>query len=122
MTLLEEILSEIKDLSVDEQVKQICDTIADEEEANIEHPELLPTGPNIFLALEVPSRVKTENTLAFVTLEREAPEVYIIRVWESRMSASSLKIVSSEDVKFGDPKRIIQSYAKKVKFMKGVTP
>jgi len=120
MTLLEEMLEEIKDLSVDEQIKQVCDTIADEEEVNTDHPDMLPVGPNIFLAIEVPSRLKSENSLAFVTLERETPGNYIIRTWESRLSASSLKVVTSEDVKFSDPKRIMKTYATKVKFMKGV--
>ena len=72
--LLKEIVTPKADLT--QQVRELCDLIKEEEKENIEYSELLPTGPNVFLSLEVPGRYKTE--VGFITLEREGVEEYII--------------------------------------------
>jgi len=72
--LLKEVITPNADLT--QQVRELCDLIKEEEQENINYSELLPTGPNVFLSLEVPGRYKTE--VGFVTLEREGEEQYII--------------------------------------------
>lgn len=72
--LLKEIVMPKADLT--QQVRELCDLIKEEEQKNIKYPKLLPTGPNVFLSLEVPGRYKTE--VGFITLERESVEQYII--------------------------------------------
>jgi len=71
--LLKEIVTPKADLT--QQVIELCDLIKEEEQKNIKYPKLLPTGPNVFLSLEVPGRYKTE--VGFITLEREDVEQYV---------------------------------------------
>lgn len=71
--LLKELIDKQYDLT--SQIRTICDDITKEEKENFKHPELLPTGPRVFLSLEVPGRYDKE--IGFLTLEREDEEKYI---------------------------------------------
>ena len=77
MTILNELLKEIKDTDLTQQVRMICDQIFEEEKHKMKYPQLAPQGPRIFLTLEVPGR--NEKEIGFVSLEREDHEVYVVR-------------------------------------------
>jgi len=127
MAILEELLKEIKSSNIDEQVKILCDKIFEEEKLNIHYYNILPTGPNVFLALEVPGRRSTE--VAFVSLERESSNKFIIVVWtttkqiyqdatakEESIFLKKQRVVEIDEFK---PEKILQEYAKFIKYMKG---
>jgi hypothetical protein len=64
-----------------EALKKICDQITEEESKNQDRlkfiygrTELIPKGPNIFLALPAPGRVT--NEIAVLTLEREYKDAF----------------------------------------------
>jgi hypothetical protein len=78
MGILQKLLKEVvtPNIELTQQVKELCDLITEEEKENIKYPKLLPSGPNVFLSLEVPGRYNTE--VGFITLEREGEEEYII--------------------------------------------
>ena len=87
MGLLEEILVKVQKLPLDQQVKQFCDKILEEEKGKDEHFIVAPKGPNIFLNLQVPA--PTPDDVAFLCLERQFEGKYIVslrnlqRVWPS---------------------------------------
>ena len=55
MTILEDIIKEFGENDLTIQVKKICQKIDIEENKKCKHPEKLPTGPNTFLSIEIPS-------------------------------------------------------------------
>ena len=118
MSILNELLAKVASAELDEQVKQLCDVIFEEEKDNIQNMDDLPKGPNIFLCLEVPGRKQGE--VAFVALEREAKEQYITSIWVKggppskparRIKATELKEVKAE--------KILLHFAETYKHMKG---
>ena len=127
MPILEELLKEIKSDSNDEKVKILCDKIFEEEKVNIYHHSVIPKGPNVFLALEVPGRISSE--VAFVVLERETSSQFIIALWTINKShirefklnddPLSLKRQRAEEIKEHQPEKILREYAKFIKYMKG---
>jgi len=118
MGILETLLSEIKSNDVDQQVREICDKIFDEEKRKIENFSDLPKGPNTFLALEVPGRTKYE--VSFLTLEREMSSQYMIVLWTaSRRSLDKMRKSKTIMIKENESSRIIKEYVKVLKFMKG---
>lgn len=76
MTVINDILKEMKTTDLTQQVREFCDIIMNEEKGKFKFPELLPKGPNVFLSLEVPGR--SEKEIGFLTLEREGEEDYLI--------------------------------------------
>ena len=75
MGILQHLLSELKDTDLTHQVRVVCDQIIEEEKSSIQYPELNPTGPRVFLSLDVPGR--NDKEIGFLTLEREDEEVYV---------------------------------------------
>jgi len=122
MTLLEEVLIDCEDSSLDEQVKRLCDSIYQEEVSTIQDYVNLPKGPNIFLSLQVPG--KTKNETSYLNLEREMPGKFII-VLQSALTEDLLKnrkglrTKKTFAIHEETAKKIITKYAKMLKFMKG---
>jgi hypothetical protein len=121
MTILSEILAEIKSHESLQQMREMCDKIQAEEEKDINEDmiELLPRGPNIFLSLQVPGRTKKEYS--FLTLERESEDVYIIghyviSIFKLEESPKRQRVWQINDHRV---EKIITEYAKKYKFLKG---
>ena len=124
MTIIEELLKEFKTSSEDEQIKILCDRIFEEEKDKITHHNLLPQGPNVFLSLEVPGRKRSE--LAFVSLEREAVNKYVIVLrtvmgYLPKQEADPpplkrQKVVEVNEIK---PRKVLQKYAEFLKYMRG---
>ncbi len=122
MSILEEILSKIPNLTADEKIKQICDQIIKEEESKFENKLDKPEGPNIFLALEVPGITRKE--ICFITLERDFPGKFVVALWakikeKPEQEKKSMKKTRVWEINETDVKKILKEYVKIVKFMKG---
>ena len=117
--LLDELVNEIKGKDIDQQVREICDMIADQEKETMENEEHLPTSPNIFLALNCPGRTKHE--IAFLTLERELQGEYVIGFWGimPKIKDDKIKRYRMWSVKEVNSKRIIKAFAEKLKYVRG---
>ena len=118
MGIIEELLENFESVKVDHQVKELCDKIFDEEKDKIKHLDILPKGPNIFLALEVPGRLSQE--ISFLCLEREAQATYIVTVWSKSQGLKPILRTKVWEIKeYNKPDKILIEYAKKIKLMRG---
>lgn len=124
MEIIEQLLKEVKSSNLDDQVTELCDCIFEEEKNRIEYSQYIPKGPNIFLALEVPGTIQKE--IAFICLEREFKEKYIITLWTGFLpkllsdESEKLKKVRTWSIdEFKQPAKILKEYAKIMKYMKG---
>jgi len=119
MSVLDELLTQVRSLHLDDQVRELCRKITEEESSKIVHKELLPAGPNIFLVLECPERLRGEVT--FLALEREAMGKYLISVWTKKeVSKRSVQRVSVNDViDTSTAKKILLHFAETYKLMMG---
>ena len=127
MGLLQKLLKEIKTDDKLEIVRELCDKIFDQEKGNIEHMTILPKGPNIFLTLEVPGRIK--NEIAFLSLERESEDLYIAVLFVTNKKelqkagkqneAPSIKRQRVWEINDYRPEQILTEYAKRYKFLRG---
>lgn len=120
--LLDEAIELVKGKEIDQQVKEICDQIIEQEtEPNGLMPmnELMPIGPNIFLAINCPGRIKQE--IAFLTLEREMLGQYIIAFWAKNINNKDdiLKRYRVWSIMEISCKQIIKSFAEKLKYVRG---
>ena len=128
-TCIDEMVQELKTSDLDTQVKEICDKIFTEEKDNFTHFDYVLKGPNIFLCLEVPGRTKKE--IAFVCLEREYVETYVISLWtifEPKIGEMKDKEgndvipyrkINTWTIKEDESNKILMEYAKIIKLMKG---
>lgn len=125
MTILGELLKEIKSDNNLEKIRILCDRIFEEEKENIKHIEVMPTGPNIFLTLEVPGRIKDE--IAFLSLERESEDLYLSVLFiinrkefkKSKGNEISIKRQRVWQIHDSRPEQILTGYAKRYKFLRG---
>lgn len=122
MTIIQQLLSEIKTDDVLEKIRCLCDDIQKEEIPNITNLRHLPSGPNIFLALEVPGRNTKE--IAFLTLERESADLYFAVLYTLSNSQlqkpdAGLKKQKVWEIDDHRPEKILTSYAKTYKHLRG---
>ena len=122
MAILEQLIAELKTDDKTQQVRELCDQIIKEEGPNIKHIQHLPSGPNIFLALEVPGR--TTKEVAYLTLERESEELYLtvlytIPLTQVHNNQASLKRQKVWEIKDNRPQKILTQYAKVNKHLRG---
>lgn len=130
MGILEDIIAELPSDKLIEQLHMIATNILEEEEPNFYYDKRIldyaSEGPNVLLTLEVPGKNKKE--VGFISLEREAPEVYLVIF-------STLPITEIDGKKPDEalpPKRqrvwevkdhratkIMTEFAKKVKYLRG---
>ena len=77
MGILKSILKEITTPGADltQQVREICDTIMEQELPNMKYADISPKGALVFLSIEAPGRYNWE--VGFLTLEIEDIERYI---------------------------------------------
>ena len=123
--LLDSLLAEIKENDTDTQVKMLCDRIMKEEwedELDVDEEDIIE-GPNIFLCLPVPGKTKIQE--GFLTLEREAPETYILGYWtrykskNEKENKAPYKRNNVSQVKDTRVKKILKIYAEKLKYLRG---
>ena len=124
MGILQQLLEEIKTDIKSQQIREICANIFEQEKDHMENVLYLPTGPNIFLSLEVPGRNTSE--IAFLCLERESEELYLLVLFtikKSQLARSndnlSMKKQRVWEVNENKPERILYEYAKQYKYLRG---
>ena len=127
MGILEETIKELKVSDLDQQVRELCDIIAQEERGGKKYDG--PDGPNTFLSLFISKeqRGRGKNIVyqeIFLTLEREQPETYILGVWERYVKEASdhigpLKRITVIEVKENKAEKILKKYAEQIQFLKG---
>ena len=118
MSILSKLLSEIKSDDKVQQLRELCFRIYKEEESSIKNIDYLPKGPNIFLSLEVPGR--TEKEIAFLSLEREYSEEYIVVLFSKlQVPESTLKRQKTWKTVEGNPEKILTTYARIYKHLRG---
>jgi hypothetical protein len=125
MTILSELLERVKKNPLDEQVKILCDQIWLEETKKPAKERLNdPSGPNIFLALEVPSgNIKWKK---FVMLKREFPGSFVVSIREIELDRESpgTKKQIERNVKAcneNTAEKVLIEFAERYKFEKGVS-
>jgi hypothetical protein len=120
VTILKQILDEIKTDDETQKIRQLCDQIQKEETQGKED-KLAPKGPNIFVSLEVLGR--TVKEVSFLTLEREVNSKYIVALYTILKSKilddGALKKVKVWDIEDKRPEKILTFYAKQFKYLKG---
>lgn len=124
MTILKQILDEIKTDDNTQKIRELCDKIQEEENQNNKYDNMKPKGPNIFLSLEVPGR--TTKEIAYLTLERDSPTTsYVVVLYTlpksefHTMGDASLKRRKVWTIDDHRPEKILTFYAKHFKYMKG---
>lgn len=125
-SLLEEIEKSGKPGNL-EKIRTLCDRIFEEEKSTIKHMTIMPKGPNIFLTLEVPGRIKGE--IAFLSLERESEDIYLAVLFVTDKKELQKAIRQKEDpsikrqrvweINDHRPEQILTQYAKRYKFLRG---
>jgi len=122
--ILNKLLKEIKGDDVLEKITILCEQIFDQEKENIKHISILPRGPNLFLVLEVPGRIKGE--IAFLALERESADVYLAVLFitskkelQKTPEGPSIKRQRVWEINDHRPEQILTGYAKHYKYLRG---
>lgn len=122
MTILEQMIAELKTDNKLEQIMELCSQIQEEERKNIIHHEKLPKGPNIFLSIEIPGQ--TKRRIDYVTLERESEDEWIVVLYSIlrknyTISDEYPKKRKAFVISDHRPVKILTAFAKKVKYLKG---
>jgi hypothetical protein len=125
MTVINDILKEMKTTDLTQQVRQFCDIITKEEREKFKNPELLPRGANVFLSIEVPGR--SDKEIGFLTLEREGEEDYLIvyhTLEKYRVSSDPENMIPPRRRKVwavneNKAEKILTQFAKTVKLLRG---
>ena len=117
MSILTDLLNELSSSDPDETLKKLCDKIYDQEVKNVNHPKLLPNGPNIFLSLECPDDFQKYN---FVCLEREEKNKFIVSHWSVlKRDIEISKRVRAWDCRGLPNQKIIETFLEKYNFLRG---
>lgn len=116
MSILTDLLNELGSNDSDETLKKLCDKIYDEEVKHVNHPTLLPNGPNIFLALECPDDFQKYN---FICLEREEKNKFIVSHWAVMKNTENSKRIKSWDCRGLPNHKIIEQFLEKYNFLRG---
>ena len=116
MTILTDLLSELGSSDSDETLKKLCDKIYDEEVKYVNHPKLLPSGPNIFLALECPDDFQKYN---FICLEREEKGKFIVSHWAIMKNTENPKRIRVWDCAGLPDRKIIEEFLGRYNFLRG---
>lgn len=122
LSILDEILKEVPANTETEQIREICKQIQEEEDPKIEHRDKLPSGPNVFLSLEVPGR--REGEISYISLERESQDKYLAvyrTIFKKYYNTEDVpaKRVKVFEINQFSPKKVMVEFAKYVKLMRG---
>jgi len=122
MSLLDDLIKSLETNDLTEQVKGICQKIHDEEIKQCKHPNKLPKGPNTFLSVEVPGIRK--NQVSYLSLEREAEEIYLTVLWSIQTKfyegeETNLLKIKTWEINENKAEKILTQFAKKVKLLRG---
>ena len=124
MGIIDEILKEIPTDDITIQIKEMCQKIWEEEKNKIKYHQVLPSGANIFLALQVPA--KNKRDISFLTLERDPMDEYVSNYYsikEADIQKADLpqmpRRYQSHRLEGRSSKKILIEFAKLVKFYRG---
>ena len=120
--IIDSLLKDIKSTEMTIQVKEICNSIWNEEKNNITYSKIIPDGANIFIALEVPA--KTKGEVSFLTLERDPMEEYIsvyysIRIVDIKDIPQMPRKYQVHKIEGRSATKILTEFAKLIKFYRG---
>ena len=118
MSVIEELLNEIESNELDQQLREICNKIIEEEKESLEYECL--EGPNVFLSLPCPGTFQKE--IGCLCLEREIQGTFIVSFWTKLKTSKSnfKKIKVWDEVKLiNGAGRVMKFYAQKLKYLKG---
>jgi uncharacterized protein with ACT and thioredoxin-like domain len=124
MTIISDILSEIKTNDNHQALRELCDKIIDEEKRNITSVarKFIPDDPNIFLYTEIPNN----KYIKFLYLERDFESGFVVKLVQVLRSVAiknkdiSLKLVKTWEIRLEDrPNKIIGKYFEIYKFLLG---
>lgn len=117
-TILEELLAKTVKSMLDDQLKQICDQVMEEERPKFHNPAFEPIGPNIFLAVQCSK--ENDILVSYLVLEREMKEKYIVVLMSQNSKKDNiLRRQKVWEVKEDKAEKILKFYAEKLKFVKG---
>ena len=114
--LLDELLDEIKPFKNDEQLMTLCENIYNQEKENIKDIDKSPTGPNIFLSLEIPGKLKDD--IHYITIERELKNKFLVGMWKYN-SNNKLIRYGTYPIKEVTPEKRIKEFAVIYKYKVG---
>jgi hypothetical protein len=125
VAILRKMLEEIKTDSNLEKMREMCDNITKEEGPKVKHHPILPKGPNLFIVLEVPGRIKDE--IAFLALERESEDLWLNVLFITTKKEFALREKNDPsikrqrvwEIKDSRPEKILTEYAIRYKFLRG---
>jgi Mg2+/Co2+ transporter CorB len=125
MGIIDQLLKEIPSDDITIQIKEMCNKIWEEEKDKIKkYHHVLPSGANIFLALQVPAKAKRD--VSFLTLERDPMDEYISNYYsikETDIQKADLpqmpRRYQSHRLEGRSSKKILIEFAKLVKFYRG---
>lgn len=119
MTMLEDLLNQVKKFELDEQLKRICDDIQKEEtKQNEEIYKEKPQGANIFLCIYVPEQKNDEEN--FLCLEREFKGIFFVSLWsKSKNVAGNYNRYRTWPIKETTTKNILIKFAEILSFVRG---
>ena len=123
MGIIDDILKEIPSDDITIQIKEMCQKIWKEEKNKIKYHQVLPSGANIFLALQVPA--KNKRDISFLTLERDPMDEYVSNYYsikEADIQADLPQMprrYQSHRLEGRSSKKILIEFAKLVKFYRG---
>jgi len=131
MSILRDLINNIKSDDLVEQMRIMCDQILEEESEESEDMTYInhrPQGANIFLALQVPG--STKNEIGFLALERDNEDLWLASFW-SIMEKELIQAENDPDymsrprkkkvhqIEDHRPEKILTEYAKLLKFYNG---
>ena len=128
MSILSNLISNMKTDDLVEQVRILTDQIFEEESKNMPYINQRPQGATIFLSLQVPGH--TQKEIGFLSLERETEDLWIASYWTipitmlTRAEIDEEYVVSPRKKKMHQiedhrPEKILTQYAKLFKFYHG---
>lgn len=118
MEILNELLKEVPSSELDQQIKEVCNIIIEEEKDNLEYECL--KGPNIFLSL--PCKGTFEKEIGCLCLEREMKGEFVVSLWTKlKTSSGNFKKhkVYNYSKSFNTAEKILKFYAETLKYLKG---
>ena len=116
MSIISELLKEVKTDKLDEQVIEICDKIIEEEKETLEKLEEKPKTSHLLLALPCPT---SKRELSFLCLEKEIGYYVVCLMSKLKGKEAPFKRVKTWDVKEYKPERIFKRYAEILKHYRG---
>ena len=129
MSILRDLINNIKTDDLVEQMRILCDQILEQESKEMPYIDYRPQGVNIFLCLEIPG--STKKDIGFLALERDNEDLWLASFWsiskiqlmetlnrDATISSSPRK-KKVHEIKDHRPEKILTEYAKLFKFYHG---